>query len=287
MVLAEALAITAAFFFGLSNVLTKKGLDHQDVLQAIFISLFVNAAIMWVLALFFVPLHLYLTTAIFIFVAAGCLAPGLGRLFNITAIKHIGVSKASPIIGTSPLYSVIAAIIFLGEPFSMILVVATTVIIAGIALISMESHDNKKFDIKYVWFAVGASMSYGFAAPIQKAGLAVLHYPILAATITTTTSLILLSIYLAATRQLHLTRSTRSGTIFASLAGVATCFAFLANFNALNIGTVSTVAPLLATFPLFALVLSHFMLKQHERITLRIWAGALLTLAGVIIITVF
>ncbi len=286
MVFAEFLALTASFFFGLSNVLTRKGLNHAGILQAVFISLAVNAALLWILAFFFVPLELYLSSAVIIFVVAGCLAPGLGRIFNVTAIKNIGVSRASPIIGTAPMYSVLAAILFLGEPFRIELLFATLVIVAGIALVSSEGHEKGKIGVKYVLFAVAASICYGFASPIQKAGLSILNYPILGATITTTTSLILLTIYLTATKQLHLTKASKHGTFYASLAGISTGMAFLANFNALSIGNVSTVAPILATFPLFALFLSHIFLREHEKITFKIWAGALLTVFGVLIITV-
>ncbi len=284
--IAVLLAFSAAFFFGLSHVLTKKGLEKASVLQSLFISLLVNVIFLWILAFFFVPLELYLSSAVLIFAAAGCLAPGFGRLFNITSIKHLGVSRAAPIVGTSTLFSVFAAIIFLGEEIRFELLLATLVIFSGIVLIfTGEDGGGKRLERKYVLAALVAAMAYGFAIPIQKAGLTLLNYPILAATVTTTTSFLLLTVYLSATRQLHFAKMNSDGS-FAALAGIATGLAFLCNFGALGREDVSAVVPITATFPLFGLVLSQIFIKHHEKITPRVVIGALLAVCGVIIVSV-
>ncbi len=54
---------------------------------------------------------------------------------------------------------------------------------------------------------------------------------------------------------------------------------------ALRVGTVSVVAPLTGTMPLFVLALSSLFLRDIERITARLVVGTLLIVLGVYLIT--
>jgi drug/metabolite transporter (DMT)-like permease len=57
--------------------------------------------------------------------------------------------------------------------------------------------------------------------------------------------------------------------------------ALLLTYYALNIGTVSVVSPIIATYPLFTMVFSAAFLKT-EALTGRAVAGVLLAIAGVV-----
>ncbi len=282
---AEILALSAAFFFALSNVLISKGLDKGTILQAVFVSLLVNTAVLWTLSLAFVDLQLFMTTAIIWFILAGILAPGLGRVFNFSAINHLGVSISSPIIGLSPLFSVFVSIVFLKEPFSLLIFGGVFLIILGIYILTL-GRNHKKFDKKYLLLPLGAALFYGLAIPLNKLGLLNIGNPILAATITSTTSLFIILVYLSAVKGLKRLKLTRHATIFYTLSGLATVMAFTLHFTALNLGNVSMIAPLVSTFPLFAVILSHLLLRHKERITLHVWLGALVVVSGVIVISI-
>ena len=54
-------------------------------------------------------------------------------------------------------------------------------------------------------------------------------------------------------------------------------------YVALNQGKVSLISPIVATYPLFTLGLSMLLLR-HERVTQRVAVGAVLTVAGVIVL---
>ena len=79
------LALSSAFFVGLSNVLIRKGLDLGTKMQAIFISLVTSTIIFWILAISFGDLRLLLVPSAALFVAAGLLGGGMGRMLNITS----------------------------------------------------------------------------------------------------------------------------------------------------------------------------------------------------------
>jgi uncharacterized membrane protein len=73
---------------------------------------------------------------------------------------------------------------------------------------------------------------------------------------------------------------TLRGILWFALVGVCNAAAVLSMYTALNIGTVTTVAPTVATYPLFSLLLSALMLPD-QRMTARSAIGTVLTVAGV------
>ena len=70
-----------------------------------------------------------------------------------------------------------------------------------------------------------------------------------------------------------------------AMAGVVGTAGITMNFFALTHAPVATVAPVLAASPLFALILTHLFLQRLERVTPRIWLGAILVVVGVTVIT--
>ena len=58
----------------------------------------------------------------------------LGRMFNYTSVTMVGVSKASTVVATSPLFATILAVIILGERVSPITLLGTVAVIGGLAL---------------------------------------------------------------------------------------------------------------------------------------------------------
>ena len=70
-----------------------------------------------------------------------------------------------------------------------------------------------------------------------------------------------------------------------ALAGTAATAGITTNFFALSHAPVATVAPVLATSPLFALIFTHLFLQRLERVTPRLWIGAGLMVVGIALIT--
>jgi drug/metabolite transporter (DMT)-like permease len=65
------------------------------------------------------------------FVLAGLISPGGAQLFVTLAIRDVGASRTSVVLGTAPLVSVTIALIFLGEPLSAALLVGAALVVAG------------------------------------------------------------------------------------------------------------------------------------------------------------
>ncbi len=81
-------------------------------------------------------------------------------------------------------------------------------------------------------------------------------------------------------------RAPRRAFLLMVLAGLATSAGVTFNLLALSRAPVVIVAPVSSITPLVSLALAHIFLQRLERVTLRIWLGAALVVAGVVIIAV-
>ncbi len=67
-----------------------------------------------------------------------------------------------------------------------------------------------------------------------------------------------------------------------ALSGLSTTVSIVAQIFAVQRADVVIVAPILATFPLWTLLLSHLFIARLEQITLRLTIGTFVTVAGVV-----
>ena len=69
---------------------------------------------------------------------------------------------------------------------------------------------------------------------------------------------------------------------FVALSGLSTTVSIVTQIFAVQRADVVIVAPILATFPLWTLLLSHLFISRLEQITMRLTIGTFITVAGVI-----
>lgn len=72
------------------------------------------------------------------FALVGAIAPGSSQGLFVAAIGMIGPARTSVLVGTSPAWSVLLAIVFLGEAWAFGIVAGTLLTVVGSALISWE-----------------------------------------------------------------------------------------------------------------------------------------------------
>src|SRR5919106_2971786 len=186
---AECFALASAFLFALHNLLTKKGLRYSNPATAVISSLMVNIVFLWGVSLMIAPLASLSAGSILIFALVGLFQPGLTRLLTYKGIDALGVAIADPIRATTPLFSAMMAIIFLGETITLSIVFATLMIIAGITLLSWRGGSIKLMGSAiFLWYPIAASALAGASQVVRKFGLAAVAHPVLAAAGTATFS---------------------------------------------------------------------------------------------------
>ena len=157
---AEVYALVNAFLFALHNMFTKKALRYSNPATGVISSLLINIVFLWALSILFVPISSVTVASMLIFVAVGFFQPGLTRLLAYKGIDALGVAITDPIRATTPLFSAMMAIVFLGEQITLPIVVATLMIIAGITLLSWRSGSMRLAgSAVYLWYPIAASAS--------------------------------------------------------------------------------------------------------------------------------
>ncbi len=79
-------------------------------------------------------------------------------------------------------------------------------------------------------------------------------------------------------------RAPRAALIWISLAGILASTGAFFSFFALDLAPVVLVSPIFTVNPLVTLVLAAVFLRQVERITLRVYVGAVLVIVGVMLV---
>jgi DME family drug/metabolite transporter len=286
---AEFFALANAFLFALHNMLTKKGLRYSNPATAVISSLLINIVFLWGVSILFVPLASLTSASILIFVAVGVFQPGLTRLLTYKGIDALGVAITDPIRATTPLFSAIMAILFLGEQVTVPIIVATLTIMAGITLLSWRSGAMKLAgSAVFLWYPIVASALAGASQVVRKFALAAVPHPFLAAAVTASSSFVVSILTLWYVEKSQETwKMNRHCFWWFLAAGVAISLGMACIYYALDLGKVSVVIPISSTGPFFSLIFAALFLRDVERVTLRIVLAAAMIIGGVLLLTLW
>jgi drug/metabolite transporter, DME family len=279
MVGAEVFAIGSAMFFAMSNISVKFGLNRHGSPFSALVAVGSGTVAMWLIVALFGFAVPNTIEALFLFAVRGLLDPGLSALLIFLAIRKIGVSVTIPILAAAPFVSTTLSVLFLNEPLTLFVILGTLLIIAGVTLLSYrKGHfgDN----IKFILLAIIASASIGLAVFITKLALNVSNTPIGGLSVSFVAGLMLLLAVMVALRKWNEVPLNWDSSRFFILGGVLVAGAFSFTFLAVANGLVSVVLPLIGTQPLFTLVLSFLLLRQHENITRNVILGTVVIVAG-------
>ncbi len=135
--LGVSFALVAALGFGATAIFARLGMRHVRPTSGTAVSLIVGAVLTIAIAF---SLHateiLALGAAAFAFILLNAaLSYPVGRLFNFIGVQFAGASRASIIIGASPLVSVGLAVWLLDEDVSPAILIGTFLIIVGIGVV--------------------------------------------------------------------------------------------------------------------------------------------------------
>ena len=286
---AESYALANAFLFALHNMLTKKGLRYSNPATAVISSLLINIVFLWGVSILFVPLSSLTSASILIFVVVGLFQPGLTRLLTYKGIDALGVAITDPIRATTPLFSAIMAILFLGEQITAPIVIATLTIMAGITLLSWRSGSMKLVgSAVFLWYPIAASALAGASQVVRKFALAAVPHPFLAAAVTASSSFVVSILTLWYVEKSQETwKMNRYCFWWFLAAGVTISLGMACIYYALDLGKVSVVIPISSTGPFFSLMFAALFLRDVERVTLRIVLAAGMIIGGVLVLTLW
>jgi DME family drug/metabolite transporter len=282
---AEVVAIFSAMGWAGDSVLVRLGLRHSNIFAAMLVSYTVSVTCIWTYLFFTTPLDFLRSPAMIYFLVSGCLQPLFARALYYEALTRIGVSRAGPLRGAEPLFATAIAVTILHEQPTAPVYVGTVLIVGSVWTISAGQSGTANWRLLDALFPLGAALVSAISQSLRKQGLNILPDPFVAAGTVTTVTLTLLVTFLVITKRTKQLHMGRDSFLFFFCAALIALSAQIANFIALSRAEVSVIIPLLNTTPLFAVLFSSFFLRGMETITPRMLLGAILMVAGVVIIT--
>lgn len=278
---AVALALASAVLFGGMSVALRVALDRErDVALGTFATVSTALVVALVFAAAEAPSRGVHAGAAWPFALAGLLQPGVGQLFATLAIREAGSSRASMVFGTAPLVAVGIALVFLGEPASAPLLLGAVLIVGGSVELARER--DRPAHVRRIGLAYGFVTVVLFASRdnlVRWLAKSTSAPPAVAAAAALLGGLVLVT---AVARP----RLSRRALVFVP-AGLCFGLSYVALFEAFYRGRVTVVSPLVATESLVGVGLSALLLRHSELVGRRLVLGALLIVAGGILIGAF
>jgi len=277
------IALASAVCFALALVLAQVGLRHMPPLAGGAVSVPTATALFWLAAPFAIDVAAIDGGAVTIFAAVGLLFPAAVTVLTFAANRHMGPTVAGALGNLTPLFAVLGAFIVLGERPGLAQLGGLAVIVAGVFLLSWPSGASATsgWPLWALLLPLAAAAIRGAIQPAVKVGLALWPAPFAAGLVGySVSSLVLLAV---AARAGALGRVTRQGAVVFAGVGLCNGLAVLLLYIALNGGPVSLVSPLVATYPLFTLVLGAIAIRAAP-LGPRAIAGVVLSVAGVMLL---
>ena len=279
---AVLLALASAFLFGAMTVALRFALRRApDAGLGALLTILPALAV----TLPFVAAQTVDLTAVWPFVLAGLLGPGLSQLLFTLAVRDAGPSRTSVAVGTAPLFSVVIALVFLDEPLLAGLVLGAILIVVGGVLLVGER--GRPQHVKPIGLAFALLATVVFAVRdnlVRWLSLDTDVAPALAAAATLGAGGAVVAAWLLGSRRGRV--SLRALPAFVP-SGVFFGLSYVCLFEAYYRGRVTVVSPLIATESLWGVTLSALFLRRHELVGPRLFAGAALVVAGGALIGIF
>ena len=219
------------------------------------------------------------------FAIVGIIAPGSSQGLFVSSIGSIGPARTSILIGTSPVFSVLLAVIFLDESWKTTIMIGTLLTVLGSALISWDK--GIRFRQIGIVFAIATSLTLSIRYVVAR------HFNVGTDVSSWWSGTVVL---IAASITLWIFVSIKFGPIWKTQtrkalpefipSGIMIGIALPLLLEALNKGAVNIVAPLaLASQNIAIVILSGWFFGSRER-TRQVIVAMILIFVGGIVVTI-
>ena len=303
MIAGALLALASSFSFSVNSILVRRGFADAGATaaQGAFITVLLGVPFGLVAVLLtgqilnfgLIPLDGYLYLS-----GAGIVHYGIGRYCNYRGIAAIGAARAVTVQAVAVPYSILMAVILLGERPNLPMYAAIALILIGPSLM-IERRPKRPagapadgsggaapgVEIRqlegYV-FSLLAALAYGTSPILIRAAVEDASASAAIGTLVSyaaASAVLIAALALPAQRELVHAINFRYMRLFGG-AGLSVFLAQLFRFFALSFADVSIVNPLMRTVGVFTLILSYLVNRSLERITLGVVLGVLVSFGG-------
>ena len=284
MTAAIVFAFASAFFLGAGVVLAQLGLRTVEPLSGAAISVPSFTLLFLLLSPLILQGEPVVWQGIPVFIAIGLFFPASLTLLTFASNRALGPVITSTLGNLAPLFAVATAVVLLQEPLHPPQLLGLVIAVAGAAIITVtRPRDLGHWRSWALLLPLCSALVRGATPPIMKLGLEVWPSPLWACLIGyVVSSLVVLGVERVRNGSL-VAKASRPGRFWFAVTGICNGLSVLTLFAAVRNGPITLVAPIVAVYPLVTLLLSAITLR-HVRITPRIVAGMVLTVAGVALV---
>lgn len=277
-------AIAAAALFGLSLNLAQIGMRHMPAALGSMISIPTAAALFWASSPWTADFSGWRNDAALLFAATGLFYPALVTILTFEATRFLGPNVTAAMGNLAPVVAVGAGVLWLGEALGLRQLAGVAVLVAGVTMMTTNRNWG---DTTWPLWALGlpltASLLRGFGQPLLKVGFGWWHNPVVATLLCYASSATVVIVVGLLRKKASAASFTPKGVAWFMVVGVGNGLATWFGIEAVARGPVSLVAPVVASYPLFTLLIGSVLLRR-VKVSPAQSAGVALAAAGVMIL---
>ena len=226
----------------------------------------------------------YEMRAMHVFAFLGLLQ-SLISLLTFLGLQKIGTSRSQTLRNSYPIWSALIALLVLREHAGFAVLAGTVLVVAGVIAISWKPESAPPtYRAWHVLYSLAAGFLAGVAFPLRRHGLTITNEPMFFSFVIAIVSLAGSIPYVFWTRSGQTLNWDRKGVVYFALSGFFEAMGAWLTLVALAQARVVIVSPIVATTPLFSLLISLVFLRGKEQITGLSMAGTMAVVAGTIAI---
>ena len=280
----QFLALVTAISYAGALVASRRGLQYSTPDTVTWVSILVQNVTLWAAVFATGGIPAVSWVAVGIFCIVGTFQMGV-RLLAYTGVLKIGASRSSSLQSISPLIAATIAITILGEPASTLIIAGTLLVVGGIALVSWKAdRELPSFRWWHLLLPVGAACLTGINHPLRRYAFGISDEPLFFSAFMGLVSLFGFLVYRAVSPQKQRMEWGAGARWPFLCTGIFETLSIVLIMTSLSLGRVVVVAPIAATYPVWALVGAKLFLRDVEKITLKTVVGILSVVGGTVAI---
>ncbi len=224
-----------------------------------------------------------------IFAIVGVLQNTLARRLWFVAVKNIGANQSNTLTATEGLYSMILAVLFLGESVSLVLGVGAALILFAIFLTEAGSSASLRAGSARLGYttAMLAAMCYGVRQVLVSYGLSLFPFFLFSLLIAYCSGLFFHVVIERPQRIAEQLRNTPRSTFTAFIVmGVLTVITQMMSFSSLQLAPVVFFAPLFSSYPIFTVLLTRLRASGYDVFGPRTIISVSMVVVGAVLVSI-
>jgi drug/metabolite transporter (DMT)-like permease len=276
----QLLALLCSISYAGALISSRLGLRYSTPTTVTLVSILVQNSTLWAAVALTGGIPAVAPLAVGLICIVGIFQLGV-RLLAYTGVLKIGASRSSTLQSISPLVSATIAIAVLGETTTSLIIGGTFMVVAGVILVSWRAErEIDGFRWCYLLLPIGAACLTGMNHPMRRYALGLSNEPLFFSAWMGLLSLMGFLIYMGVSPTKESLIWNRQAVRCFLSTGIFETLSLVLIITAISIGPVVVVAPIAASYPVWAMIGAKFFLHDVEKITWKTVVGILSVVAG-------